>query len=197
MRAIGDGRVVCRDAFVNIHGVTPGRVRHLAFYAKTSPTPPIDGRGGHPNPRAMVQRTKKQISDHIKSFPYIESHYARSTTTKGRKYLSPYLSVAAMHELYLKQYEPIEYEKLQRNEPINPLVKYDYYREYFNTNFNLTFGTPKTDTCTTCDELDAKIRDTVDGDEKRSLQEQKETHLQQAERFYTELRTSTQIARIF
>ena len=56
VRANGDERIVCRNAFISIHGITSGRVRHLAFYAKTSPTPPpppIDGRGKQRNPRAM------------------------------------------------------------------------------------------------------------------------------------------------
>lgn len=187
--------MVCRDAFVSIHGVTPGRVRHLAFYAKTSPTPPVDGRGKQMNPQGLGQSIKHQISNHIKSFPTVKSHYGRSSTTRGRKYLSPYLSVAAMHELYLKAYEPAEFEKLQRGEPINPTVKYDYYRTYFNTHFNLAFGTPKVDTCTTCDEVDTKMRDVSDANEKKKLQEEKELHLRQAQQFYTELRTSTQMAR--
>jgi hypothetical protein len=121
IRANGDERIECRDAFTNIHGITSARVRHLAFYAETSPTPPVDQRGRQPNSRAVSHSIKNQISDHIKSFPTVESHYARSGTTKGRKYLSPYLSVAAMHELYLKQYEPEEYKKLRRNEAISPL----------------------------------------------------------------------------
>lgn len=185
---------MCPDAFVSIHGVTPGRVRHLAFYAKTYPTPLVDGRGRHPNPRALSQSIKKQISDHIKSFPRLESHYARNTTTKGRKYLSPYLNVSTMHALYLQQYEPEEYKKLQRNESINPIVKYDYYRDFFNTNFNLAFESPRADTCTTCDELHVKISDTVDEDEKRRFQEEKELHLRQAQQFYAELCTCAQMA---
>ena len=100
-----------------------------------------------------------------------------------------------MHKLYLKEYEPIEYKKLQQNEPIDPVVKYEYYREYFNTNFNLVFGRPKTDTSATCDVLDVKVRDTIDGNEKRRLQEEKERHLRQAQQFYTELCTSTQMAK--
>lgn len=107
--------------------------------------------------------------------------------------MSPYLSVAATHELYLKEHEPIEYEKLQRNERINPVVK--YYHKYFNTNFNLPFGTPKTDTCTTCDQQNVKICDSIDGNEKRRFQEEKKVHLRQAQQFYTKLRTSTQMAK--
>ena len=142
----------------------------------------------------MGGNIKNQIHDHIKSFLTVESHYARGGTTKGRKYLSSYLSVAAMHELYLKQYEPEEYEKMQRSEAVNPKVKYEYYREYFNTHFNLTFGTPRTDTCVTCDELKVKIDDAVD-EEKGKFQEEKELHLRKAQQFYTELRTSTRMAK--
>ena len=88
VHANGDERVVCRNAFISIDGITSGCVRHLAFYAKASPAPPIDGRGKQPNPHAMSQIIKRQIFDHIKSFPTTESHYARTSTTKGRKYLS-------------------------------------------------------------------------------------------------------------
>ena len=134
-----------RETFVNVHGITVGRVQHLAFYARTSPTPPTDKRGKHPNLWAMQDDIKKQIHAHIKSFPTIESHYCQAHTAKGRKYLSSYLSVAAMHELYLQKYEPEEFAKLQQRETANPVVKYEYYLQYFNTHFNLSFGTPKTD----------------------------------------------------
>ena len=195
IRANGDERVVCREAFVNLHGITVGRVQHLAFYARTSPTPPTDKRGKHPNPRAMQGDIKKQIHAHIKSFPAMESHYGRAHTAKGRKYLSSYLSVAAMHELYLQKYEPEEFAKLQQGETANPIVKYEYYLEYFNTHFNLSFGTPKTDTCGVCDELTVKIRDAKNVAEKSHFQEEKEIHLRQAQQFYAELRTSTEMAK--
>ena len=113
VRANGDESIVCREAFVNIHGITVGRVQHLAFFAKTSPMPPTDKRGKHPNTHAMQGNIKKQIHAHIKSFPTMESHYGRAHIAKGRKYLSSYLSVAAMHELYLQKYEPDEFAKLQ------------------------------------------------------------------------------------
>ena len=167
IRANGDERVVCREVFVNIHGITVGRVQHLAFYARTSPTPPTDKRGKHSNPRAMQNDIKKQIHAHIKSFPTMESHYGRAHTAKGRKYLSSYLSVATMHELYLQKYEPEEFAKLQRGETANPVVKYEYYLEYFNT---------QTDTCGVCDELTVKIRDAKDAAEKSRFQEEKDNN---------------------
>ena len=91
---------------MNIHGITPGRVDRLAYYAKTSPTPPMDKRGKQPNPRAKSKELKQQVHMHIASFPTIMSHYARAYTSKGKKYLSPQLSVAIMHECTLKCMSP-------------------------------------------------------------------------------------------
>ena len=69
-----------------------------------------------------------------------------------------------MHELYLEKYEPEVHAKLKSGEAVQPLVKYEYYLEYFNTNFNLSFGLPKTDTCATCDEQNVKIGDSCDSE---------------------------------
>ena len=183
IHANGDEWIVCREAFINIHGITVGRVRHIDYFAKNSPTPPVDKRGKQPNPHAMKVDVKKQIHEHIKSFPTTESHYGRAHAAKGRKYLSSNLSVATMHELYLEKYEPEEYAKLQQGQKANPLEKYDYYCEYFNTHFNLSFGTPKTDICATCDEFTVNIQDVKEAAEKK-LQEEKEAHLRESQQFY-------------
>lgn len=37
-------------------------------------------------------------------------------------------------------------------------VSYDTYRNIFNTKFNISFGYPRTDTCSICDEFNAKIK---------------------------------------
>ena len=166
---------------MRIHGITSGRVQHIAYYAQNSPTPPIDKRGKHANPRATTEEVKQQIHQHIMSFPTIESHYGREKSTKGTKFLSSHLSVAQMHELYLEKYEPEIHAKLQNGESVQPLVKYEYYLEYFNTNFDLSFGLPKTDTCATCDELNVKIGDSTDSEEKRRYQDQKQKHLRESQ----------------
>ena len=168
IRVKGDEHVVCREAFIHIHGITTGRVQHLAFYAKTSPTPPPDKRGKHANSHATREEIKQQIHRHIKSFPTIESHYGKSNSSKGKKYLSSQLSVALMHELYLEMHEPQEYAKIKEDGSGNPQVKYDFYRKYFNSHFNLSFGAPKTDTCATCDELNVKINDASDSTHKEN-----------------------------
>ena len=89
-----------------MHGITAGRVQHISFYVRTSPTPPVDRRGKQPNPHATDITIRQQIHEHtcIKAFPAVQSHYGRAKEAKGRKYLSSYLSIATMHELYLQKY---------------------------------------------------------------------------------------------
>ena len=167
----------------------------MAFYAKTSPTPPLDKRGKQPNPCITSQNIKQQTYRHIKSFPTIESHYGRGKSSKGKKYLSSQLSVATMHELYLEMYEPQEYSKMKKDGSGNPQIKYDFYRDCFNSHFNLSFGIPKTDTCAMCDELNVKINDASDPTQKERLKTEKQTHIHAAQEFYTELRACTEMAR--
>ena len=170
-----------------------GRVDRLSFFAKTSPTPPIDKRGKHANPNAMSDETVRRIHQHIKSFPAIESHYGRGSTSK--KYLSSHLSVVKMHEMYMEAFEPEEYSKLEAGEVPTPAVSYEFYRKYFNTHFNLSFGVPKTDTCSKCDELNVQINDATIPTEKQKFQEEKREHLHLAQEFYAEMRTSTEMSR--
>ena len=77
----------------------------------------------------------------------------------------------------------------------NPQIKYDFYRDYFNSHFNLSFGIPKTETCATCDELNVKINDASDPTQKERLKTEKQTHIHAAQEFYTELRACTEMAR--
>ena len=177
--------VVCLAAFAGLHGITQARVRRLAVSSLESVCPPLDRRGKHPKHPKIPDSIRKQIDEHIRSFPVMKSHYSRSHHNKRRKYLSPLLSVAEMHNLYLQKYEAgIE----------KPIVSYGYYLKYFNENFNMSFGYPKVDTCGTCDALKVQIESATDT-QKMTLHAQKEDHLRRAENFYASLRTNTNLAK--
>ena len=105
------------------------------------------------------------------------------------------ISVAQMHDLYLKKFEPEVHAIMQRGEPAIPNIKYEYYLEYFKTNFNLSFGVPKTDTCATCDELNVKIDDEADPEKKQTLQDMKQAHIRESQQFYAEMRTCSAMAK--
>jgi len=42
---------------------------------------------------------------------------------------------------------------MQENNNIKPIVSYNFYLKYFLTNYKLSFGYPRVDTCQTCDRL--------------------------------------------
>lgn len=105
----------------------------------------------------------------IESFKVVESHYCRSTSTE-RKYLPSDLNIKKMWRMYLKQAEV--------------QVKECYFRRIFNTHYNVGFGSPRTDVCSTCTELLEKIEVETDENVKKDLIAQKRLHNLKAKRFY-------------
>ena len=144
-------------------------------------------RGRHSNrPRKITYMVKKQVKDHIQSFPTMRSHYSRNKN-KRRRYLSPLLSIAEMHRLYVKKYE---------GGGEKPLVKYHYYSKVFNEEFNFSFGYPKTDTCGTCEKFKIELSSLQDRlAEKQDAQQRHKEHLRSAEKFYADLRLDTEMAK--
>ena len=90
-----------------------------------------------------------------------------------------------MHDLYVHKFEL---------DPTKPVVSYDMYRNYFNENFIISFGYPKTDTCPTCDQLQIRLI-AADDTLKGSIREQVEDHQRKAESFYSNMRTDTSLAK--
>ena len=58
--------------------------------------------------------------------------------------------------------------------------------------FNISFGRPRTDTCTVCDELETKIT-CAESSQKDSLLMQKSLHLRKAECFYSFLNSDVEV----
>lgn len=92
----------------------------------------------------------KAVIDHIHSFPAESSHYSRNHNP-DKKYLAPTLSIALMHKLYIEQCA-------SKNAPKEYFIKYGLYANIFSTNFNLSFGQPRSDTCAVCDSNKADER---------------------------------------
>ena len=137
----------------------------------------------------ILEIIMEQIKSHIKSFPANESHYLRKDTV--RKYLSPDLSVATMHDMYLQKYEADIHQRRLVGEAMKPQVSYKVYRRIFNTCFNLSFGRPRSNTCATCDELNIKIEAEEKEEEKKSFRASLELHHRKSERFYDEIQKDT------
>ena len=134
IRFPGKDVIACLTAFAGLHGITQARVCRLAVSSLESVCPPLDSRGKHSRHVKVPESIRKQIDEHIRSFPVMKSHYSRAKHNKRRKCLSPLLNVAEMHDLYLKKNEP---------DAAKPIVSYSYYLKYFNENFNMSFGYPQ------------------------------------------------------
>ncbi|CAG4941246.1 unnamed protein product [Parnassius apollo] len=95
---------------------------------------------------------KEEILTSMKKYPTIsldyspgrQSHYSLNDTKK--EYLPEDLNIKKMYKLYLDAYESQNH------------VSYETYRTIFNTEFNISFGYPRTDTCSACDEFKIKAK---------------------------------------
>ncbi|XP_074643891.1 uncharacterized protein LOC141900763 [Tubulanus polymorphus] len=104
------------------------------------------------------------VEDHIKSFEPTESHCGRTSTNK--KYLPSHLNVVELYKGFLRQAHPPA-----NHRPITLCI----YRKIFNK-MNLSFRSPWTDTCPTCDLINNKKVATDDGQTKIKLEEQLSEH---------------------
>ena len=112
-----------------------------------------------------------------------------------KHYLSAELTVAKMHTLYLEKYETDTFQQMKSGVDVKPIVSYNFYREYFNSKFNLSFGKPHKDTCVTCDEMQIRIDGTQEPDRKQSLQKELADYKRKAQVFYSTLNSETEIAK--
>lgn len=75
-------------------------------------------------------------------------------------------------------------------------VSYESYRTIFNTHYNIAFGYPRCDTCSTCDEYNVNLRalnqSLESSEDKQSIENEikllkinNTLHLKEAETFYT------------
>ena len=95
-----------------------------------------DGRGHHSNHPKTSEQDKNNIRDHIKMFPFKESHYSRNKTNK-KYFLNPDLSISRMYDLYKNHFTENHF---------NILSEF-MYRKIFVEEFNLAFKKPNIDTC--------------------------------------------------
>lgn len=96
-------------------------------------------RGGDTN--SINHEDKELVRQHIKSFPVIESHYCRASTK--RLYFYSDLNQNKLYELYL--------EMMKSEYPVKTPVKPSMYKYIFCNDFNISFHTPKKDSCKYCE----------------------------------------------
>lgn len=121
---------ICKVAFLNIFGISNGRLdRALKAERAAGGSPHTDRRGRHPPANKTSDDATEKVKAHIELFPRYKSHYSRKDNP-NRYFLSPDLSVQVMHGLYKKKCD-------ESNERA---VSLWVYRRVFNECFNLSFG---------------------------------------------------------
>lgn len=135
---------VCLNSFINILHISRFRLNNLSkqYFESSTVT---DRRGGF-RQRVKYRKQKEDIIAFIQHFKVRESHYCRGKSM--RRYLSADLNIAKMGKMYREERQGTEFED----------VKLEYFRKIFNTHFNLGFGSPATDVCSTCLSLSERIK---------------------------------------
>ncbi|GBM54193.1 hypothetical protein AVEN_11259-1 [Araneus ventricosus] len=138
---------MCRKAFYSMHGVSEKRVRTAISKTTSTGTVVSDQRGKKESGRKVQNDEKTKVKEHM-SLPTVPSHYSRAKSPH-RKYLPVGLNIKLLFSMYL--------EWLRENHPgAEPVTMY-YYRDVFNSEFNIGFEPPGSDTCNFCDKTDISI----------------------------------------
>jgi len=129
---------------MHLHSISQSKVDYIVQQTKTGiPTARPSKRGKHTNrPNKLPEERAELVHEHIRLFPAEKSHYSR-TENPHRMYLSSSLSLNKMYDEYVKW--ATEKEAIP--------VSSSMYRSIFCNDFNLAFGSPRTDTCGRCETL--------------------------------------------
>jgi len=140
---------VCKTAFQHLYGVTRGKLNHIIDQQKAGlPTARPSNRGHHlTRPNKVSEDRREFVKAHIRSYPAEMSHYSRACNP-NRMYLSSTLTVNSMYEMYVEKCHS------EHETPVSSSM----YRNIFVSDFNLGFGSPKTDTCSRCEAVGDELK---------------------------------------
>jgi hypothetical protein len=131
--------IVCREFFLTSLDISQSRIYYFFRTNNTATGVAISPTKGKHVKLAINPNVADGVRKHILSFPAIDSHYCRASTT--RQYLDQRLSISKMYSLYVTSEHVID------GKP----VKESMYRNIFNSEFNLAFFHPRKDRCDVCE----------------------------------------------
>lgn len=166
---------VCRKTFSEIFALSHRKVQELVERKKRGDATFKDQRGRNTKLKKFSLDLRLEVREHINSFPREENHYSRNKSSK--EFLSPDLNINRMFLAYKKKFP-------------NSIATYKYYSGVFHKDFSmLRFGRPKSDTCSTCDHLNNKIKATPPNDpQKHVICKKLELHHRKAEKARSQMK---------
>lgn len=166
---------VCLEAFKGILEISRFRINNITNQFHDDGIVK-DKRGGF-RKAAEFSIKKSCIMKYIEKLNCVEGHYCRGKS--NRKYLPSELTIKKLWKMYLSE---------ERNVP----VKESYFRKIFNCNYNLGFGTPRTDVCSTCLSLNERIKHETNDKTKNNLLIDLRVHKLRAKAFYNKLKETNE-----
>lgn len=141
-----DGKLVKvgQKTFRGALGIGKDRIQRVCEHHVRTGEAPAETRGGD-RKTLKFSAKKNSVIAFIRQFKCLEIHYCRGKAK--RQYLPSELSINKMYAMYCQQ---ITDPQLQ--------VKASYFRNVFNTKFNIGFNAPCTDVCSTCTMLKEALK---------------------------------------
>ncbi|KAI4455742.1 dna-directed rna polymerases i ii and iii subunit rpabc2 [Holotrichia oblita] len=167
---------VCQKAFLKVLGITKHRLGYVMKAFMATGKQPSEKRGGD-HKSAKYKDKQDAVQQFINKLKCIESHYCRSET--ARMYLPSELSIKKLFRMYITQTTP------------DLVVKHSYFRHIFNTKYNLSFKTPRTDVCSQCLQLSERLKHETDPHIKSTIMTEKRIHKLRANAFFDLLRENS------
>ncbi|XP_072402345.1 uncharacterized protein [Diabrotica undecimpunctata] len=161
---------VCKMFFLKTLDISNGRYSRILNGISDVGITAVDKRGRAPCPNKLSQDVIDKVKRHIDMFPKYISHYTRHYNPR-RRYLPSFLTIRKMYKCYL--------EHCQENNEAP--VKEWFYRRVFNTEFNLSFHHPLSDTCNKCDKFETSIKSCTSESDKKKIMCERELHHRKAE----------------
>lgn len=135
-------------------------------------TTPTETRGG-PTKSPAFKIKRESVKRFLEDLKPLQSHYCRSKNIM-RHYLGSDLTIQKLLTMF------------NVGKDDSQVVKYEFFRSIFVNEYNIGFGSPATDCCSTCLRLEEQIkRNSAD---KQQLQLELAVHKQRAEAFYNSLK---------
>ena len=164
---------VCQKLFLTVLQITKYRVQSIMkTYFETGQLL-TEKRGGDRISNKYLPK-REAIKRFINKIPCQEPHYCRGNTK--RYYLSSELSINKLWKQY----------NIEASHDLK--VKKSYFRHIFNSNYNLGFGTPRTDVCATCLRFSSEIGHQNDAQARNDLMMSQRLHKLRAKAFFEKVR---------
>lgn len=149
---------VCKSTFQDTFGLGRGELDVLREKTKLGIDTTKDKRGGRYNVKYTTS-DRDLIVDFIMLFPRDSSHYGRKDSNK--EYLSSNLS-------YQKWFDEFTQKNSEKE------ISLEYFVRIFKENFpNLSFHSPRVDTCNTCDKTAATLKGSKPGSKEEIIARKK------------------------